>query len=167
MVAPVIAAVGEIDHIRPTGTDLNERVRGDLLGLGFSKAENRALARAFVELDVRQRILQHDDLGPTHLIQPRRRHASAHARIVDQHDARLERADITVGGLHQLTAGCGDRTRQMASLVLLRAAHVEQIKRALVTFAEPARERAMIDGSDAKALADIRSGGARLAQPLG
>ena len=67
---------------------------------------------------------------PAHLAQPRRGHHRAHLGVVDQHDARAERADILVGRLHQLAAGRGERAGDMAGRVFGGIAHVEQIERA-------------------------------------
>ena len=111
--------------------------------------------------------VEHIDFGPAHLHQPRPGHHRAHAVVIDQHDAGVARRHIDVGGLHELAARRRARHREMSGLVLLGAAHVEDIERALVGFALETGQRGVVDALDAETLGDLVGERARLGQPLG
>ena len=76
-------------------------------------------------------------------------------------------AICAVGLLHELAARRRARAAQMAGLVFLGRAHVEQVERALVGFGAPGRERRVVDAGNAAACGDPRRSLARCATPCG
>ena len=93
---------------------------------------------------------QHEHVLPAHLAQPRRGHDRAHLGVIDQHDARAERADIVIGRLHQLSAGRGKRAGDVPGRIFGRIAHVEKIERALASCARQCASVSAIDARDAE-----------------
>ena len=78
--------------------------------------------------------------------------------LVDQHDARAQRAGVLVGRLNELTARRRDRARQMAGGVFLGVADVEQIERAVRLLRSPAFDGGEADVLDLEALRDAVGG---------
>ncbi len=109
---------------------------------------------------------QHVDVAQPHLAQPGRRHHRAHLGVVDQHDARAERADVLVGGLHELAARRRDRAGTVAGGVFVRVAHVEQVERARAVARASARPSSARDALDAEAGGNARGRGLGLGEPV-
>ena len=168
----VVAAEREIDHGRivaapAASASSRASMRGS--GGGAARAPARRRARLAPGRD------QHEHLAPAHLPEPRRRHHGAHLVVVDQHDARAERAGILVGRLHQLPAGRRDRARDMAGRDIRpdRARRTDRAcasRRRASARASPrrcARCRGACATRSAAALAQARPSCGRPARPLG
>src|SRR3954449_2185208 len=73
-------------------------------------------------------IVEHVDLAPAHLLEPRRGHHRAHPFRVDENDARVAHRDVLVARLHELPAGSMPRAGEMPTLEFLPCADVEEIQ---------------------------------------
>ncbi|MDR5760630.1 hypothetical protein QCE88_26980 [Caballeronia sp. LZ035] len=97
-------------------------------------------------------IVEHANIEITKLLQPRRGHAGAYAVVVAQHDACMQRADVFVRGLHELTSGRRAPACRVAGFVFQRVAHIEAIQRALRAFLVERGEFLQIDERNLGAL---------------
>ena len=162
------AAQRHVHHIRlATREGRRKRFGGDVLDPGVFQTEHRRDGHPRLQRVAFDAPLQHHRVAPPHLHEPGRGHRGAHAVAVDEDDARAKRADLLVGGLHELAARDPPGVGQVAGLVLLAGADVEDEERTPAGFRTPSVEGGAVDGPHVEALRDPRRRRAGLLEPHG
>ena len=154
-----------VHHLRLAALERRgKRFRGDGLHPYFFQAEHRCGGHPLLQRVTFDAALQHHRVAPAHLHEPGGGHRRAHAIVIDQHDARAQRAGLLVGSLHELAARDPSRVGQVSGLVLLAVADVEHEERTFTGLGAPSVEGGAVDRPHAEPLRHPRRRGTGLLQ---